>query len=301
MVESESSTMVATITPTMKEKKKRKRKKRPLHKSKMITGYIIYASEIRKDVIKKYPDRDFGDISKLVGIEWKNLPQETKVAYEKRAQEQNAKSKAIAAEALELKKLADAAVERANEQHNNLSVSQTLPTTGLCNGYLSNGHNSNESMCNSSLMAQESDVMATSNLIGGTPTQPHMFNINAQQQPLHNIQQQTATNVQYCNINDGQHLQQTSLTPQGATTSQQQQSTFYTPINTQKNNIVYRKPSTVKLRPKDSSTQTDSIEWIETTPRKPLRFSDKFMDYLCKRSQNEKQLDCNGDVMSNET
>lgn len=102
--------------PALTEKPRKKRKKRPPHKSKMITGYIIYASEIRKDVIKKYPDRDFGDISKLVGIEWKNLPQETKVAYEKRAQEQNAKSKAITAEAFELKKLADAAEERAKEQ-----------------------------------------------------------------------------------------------------------------------------------------------------------------------------------------
>lgn len=81
-----------------KEKKRKRRKNKSSHKS--VTGYIIYASEIRKDVIKKHPDKDFGEISKLVGIEWKNLPNEVKMAYEEKAQSQNAKSKALAAEEL---------------------------------------------------------------------------------------------------------------------------------------------------------------------------------------------------------
>lgn len=95
------STPVISATPvrTPGTTKSRRRSKRPEHKSKLITGYIIYASEIRKEIIKQYPDNEFGYISKIVGTEWKNLPQETKMAYEKRAKEQNAKSKALCAEA----------------------------------------------------------------------------------------------------------------------------------------------------------------------------------------------------------
>jgi len=78
----------------------------------MITGYIIYASEIRKEIIKKNPDKDFGGISKIVGAEWKNLPQETKVTYEKRAQEQNNLSRTLFANE-SLNKLADVAAARA--------------------------------------------------------------------------------------------------------------------------------------------------------------------------------------------
>lgn len=105
--------------------KKPKKRKKPTDgskpKNKMITGYIIYASEIRKEIIKKYPEKDFGDISKIVGTEWKSLSQETKVAFEKRAQEQNNMTKMMnekAEAALELMKLADAAVPRDLEHQN---------------------------------------------------------------------------------------------------------------------------------------------------------------------------------------
>lgn len=239
----------------IKDKKRRKKKKRPPHKSKMITGYIIYASEIRKEVIKKYPDRDFGDISKLVGIEWKNLPQETKVAYEKRAQEQNAKSKAIAAEALELKKLADAAEERASKEQ--ALVQQVVPQSmpAPMNGHshpmiLSHNH-------------QDSGY--------GSPL------IKSTLQIIQQHQQPTATAVQYCNSNGfSPQISQQTFSSQSSPLDQQLQQ----PVQYQKNNIVYRKPATVKLRPKDASTQTDPINWLSQTPKKPLRFSQKFIDYL---------------------
>lgn len=266
-----------------KEKKKKKKKKRPPHKSKMITGYIIYASEIRKEIIKLHPDRDFGYISKIVGVEWKNLPQETKIAYEKRAQEQNAKSKAIAAEALELKKLADAADERAKEQTASQSFN-SMPSN--CNGYASNGH----SYANNHHLGPElsqspfsSDSQGPVQQMQLQQTQYHMQQSTplskngAIQQPLQIIQQQQqtiATTVQYCNNNSNknQTLQANySTVSQSQTPSQQQY---------QRNNIVYRKPATVKLRPKDGSTQTEPIRWVANEPKKPLRFSQKFIDYL---------------------
>lgn len=285
----------------IKEKKRRKKKKRPPHKSKMITGYIIYASEIRKEVIKKYPDRDFGDISKLVGIEWKNLPQETKVAYEKRAQEQNAKSKAIAAEALELKKLADAAEERAaKEQALAHQVDpQCMPAnhngTNM-NGYshpivLNHNHHDSMSMQDSSQspMFSLAQQQTQSN-------QQQQYQCQQQQQSpmikptlqiIQQHQQPTATTIQYCNSNgySSQVSQQQSFSSQSSPLDLPQ-----TPVQYQKNNIVYRKPATVKLRPKDASTQTDPITWLSHTPKKPLRFSQKFIDYLsCERTKQDQQ------------
>lgn len=57
--------------------------------NKIISGYLIYASEIRKRVIAKNPDVNFGDISRLVGIEWKELPQDVRSNYDHRAQIHN--------------------------------------------------------------------------------------------------------------------------------------------------------------------------------------------------------------------
>lgn len=268
------------------KKKRRKKKKRPPHKSKMVTGYIIYASEIRKEVIKKYPDRDFGDISKLVGIEWKNLPQETKVAYEKRAQEQNAKSKEDAAKHFELKKLADAAEERANREHAALVQNQhgvtsssqlSLPTTATtCNGYATtNGHNqsitSNHQLTPQQLLSQQTiiSISQQTNVTNSSTAPLHI--IQRQQQPI-------ATNIQYYGNNQ---------IPRTPTLQGQQQETScslnfsQTPqLQYQRNNIVYRKPATVRLRPKEATTQTDPINWLNSKPKKPLRFSQKFIDYL---------------------
>lgn len=54
-------------------------------KRQLLTGYIIYASEIRKEVIDKNPNQNFGDISRLVGNEWKALPHDIRSKYDQRA------------------------------------------------------------------------------------------------------------------------------------------------------------------------------------------------------------------------
>ncbi|CAG0881534.1 unnamed protein product [Darwinula stevensoni] len=52
---------------------------------KQVTGYIIYSSEIRRSVAEKYPTSSFGEISRIVGNDWRNLPDSTKKEYEERA------------------------------------------------------------------------------------------------------------------------------------------------------------------------------------------------------------------------
>lgn len=70
----------------------------------LVTGYIIFASEVRKSVVQANPECSFGDISRIIGTEWKNLPQNQKSEYEQKAQRQNeesAKEAAAAAAAAE--------------------------------------------------------------------------------------------------------------------------------------------------------------------------------------------------------
>uniref|UniRef100_T1J6Q3 Polybromo-1 n=1 Tax=Strigamia maritima TaxID=126957 RepID=T1J6Q3_STRMM len=75
-------------------------KKKPLRR--LVTGYILFASEVRKSFIAQNPDSSFGEISRIVGTEWRNLPPATKSEYEERAQKMNEESaaKEVAAENL---------------------------------------------------------------------------------------------------------------------------------------------------------------------------------------------------------
>ncbi|XP_050428093.1 protein polybromo-1 isoform X2 [Adelges cooleyi] len=64
------------------------RKKNPNHK-KLVTGYILYTSDVRKAVAQNNPDRSFGEVSRIVGNEWRNLSPTEKMAYEERANRLN--------------------------------------------------------------------------------------------------------------------------------------------------------------------------------------------------------------------
>lgn len=344
-------------TPTkLKQAKKRKQQKNK-HKNKMITGYIIYASEIRKEVIKKYPEKDFGDISKLVGIEWKNLPQGTKVSYEKRAQEQNNISKMLnekaeaAHAALELMKLADTVAARDLEQsqqpeqrlapsvphqsqqfqpqqsylsdsYSQQKIQQPVATmVQYCNGnccftscrpYSGPGTATPSQSPTSYYQYSSQQQQPEQRLAPSAPPQPQFQ--QQQQQPYlsdsysqQQIQQPVTTMVQYYNSNccftscrpfpgPGTATPSQSptsyyqYTPQPQHHQQQQQqeqlqqSLTSTPLQQfRRNNIIYRKPVVVRLRPKDASTQTDPVKWVERIkdePKKPLKFSQKFIEYL---------------------
>ncbi|CAA3006363.1 Protein polybromo-1 [Olea europaea subsp. europaea] len=54
-------------------------------KKRLLTGYIIYAAEVRKEYVDKYPDQDFGFISRLIGNNWKTMSLEERRAYDQRA------------------------------------------------------------------------------------------------------------------------------------------------------------------------------------------------------------------------
>ncbi|XP_054159382.1 protein polybromo-1-like isoform X2 [Oppia nitens] len=55
----------------------------------LVTGYIVFASEVRKSVVQANPECSFGDVSRIIGTEWKNLPLPQKAEYEQKAQRQN--------------------------------------------------------------------------------------------------------------------------------------------------------------------------------------------------------------------
>lgn len=78
-------------------------KKVKVHR-RIITGYILFASEVRKQVCLANPERNFGDISRIIGQEWKNLPIDTKSEYERKAQKHNESTKAEARMQAEIEK-----------------------------------------------------------------------------------------------------------------------------------------------------------------------------------------------------
>ena len=51
----------------------------------LLTGFIIYASEVRRTVVEKHPDQNFGYISRLVGDQWRALSSDIRFKYHQRA------------------------------------------------------------------------------------------------------------------------------------------------------------------------------------------------------------------------
>lgn len=56
---------------------------------KLVTGYILYSADVRRRVATSNPEASFGDISRLVGLEWKSLPQNERQTYEEKAIKMN--------------------------------------------------------------------------------------------------------------------------------------------------------------------------------------------------------------------
>lgn len=59
--------------------KKRKLRKPP-------SGYVIYAGEVRKKLLQDRPDAPFGEISREVGLMWRQMPSHERDIYERKAQ-----------------------------------------------------------------------------------------------------------------------------------------------------------------------------------------------------------------------
>lgn len=58
--------------------------KKPKQKG-VVTGFILYSSVVRKSVVQNNPDCSFGDISRIVGNEWRSLPAADKLHWEEKA------------------------------------------------------------------------------------------------------------------------------------------------------------------------------------------------------------------------
>ncbi|XP_072934610.1 protein polybromo-1 [Epargyreus clarus] len=87
----ERSSSQTSGTPASSKKKKEQ-------KQKIVTGYILYSSEVRKAIIANNPESTFGEISRIVGNEWRSLPAATKQSWEERATRCNEETAARLAE-----------------------------------------------------------------------------------------------------------------------------------------------------------------------------------------------------------
>ncbi|XP_033610687.1 protein polybromo-1 isoform X6 [Cryptotermes secundus] len=77
---------VAVTTPVSSKKKSSGKK--------LVTGYILYSSDVRRSVAANHPESSFGEISRIVGNEWRNLPAQEKQCWEERAAKVNEESAA---------------------------------------------------------------------------------------------------------------------------------------------------------------------------------------------------------------
>ncbi|XP_041638497.1 polybromo 1, like [Cheilinus undulatus] len=68
-------------TPRVKGLSKKEGAKRKMNMS----GYILFSSEMRAVIKARHPDYSFGELSRLVGTEWRNLEASKKAEYEERA------------------------------------------------------------------------------------------------------------------------------------------------------------------------------------------------------------------------
>ncbi|VEL10010.1 unnamed protein product [Protopolystoma xenopodis] len=50
------------------------------------SGYVIYAGEVRKKLLQDKPDAPFGEISREVGLMWRQMPMHERDVYERKAQ-----------------------------------------------------------------------------------------------------------------------------------------------------------------------------------------------------------------------
>ncbi|XP_066976703.1 protein polybromo-1 isoform X4 [Macrobrachium rosenbergii] len=81
-----------TITPKPIKKAPTGKQFQQMTGKKQMTGYILFSAEIRKSITQKNPNANFGEISRLVGIEWKCLMESDRKVYEDRAHQLNLES-----------------------------------------------------------------------------------------------------------------------------------------------------------------------------------------------------------------
>ncbi|XP_077385253.1 protein polybromo-1-like isoform X1 [Festucalex cinctus] len=77
---------IMTYTPPQSAKSLKGLSKKEGSKRKInMSGYILFSSEMRAVIKARHPDYSFGELSRLVGTEWRNLEGSRKAEYEERA------------------------------------------------------------------------------------------------------------------------------------------------------------------------------------------------------------------------
>ncbi|XP_061543026.1 protein polybromo-1 isoform X2 [Phycodurus eques] len=77
---------IMTYTPPQSTKSLKGLSKKEGSKRKInMSGYILFSSEMRAVIKARHPDFSFGELSRLVGTEWRNLESSRKAEYEERA------------------------------------------------------------------------------------------------------------------------------------------------------------------------------------------------------------------------
>lgn len=144
-------------------------------KRQLLTGYIIYASEIRKQVIDKNPNQNFGDISRLVGNEWKALPLDIRSKYDQRALIHNKRvreraqrelatpdgarlSNGLISPKLTKRKLAKLAKEKMRQHHLSIAGHDDSSSMGCRRTTTDDPANSSDSPTSSSALKQHSQL-----------------------------------------------------------------------------------------------------------------------------------------------
>ena len=75
------------IPTDAKKKRRQKDSKNPNSPKNPRTAYTFYMKDVRNDVAREYPKASFGEIGRIVGEKWRNIDEQTKSLYEKKATE----------------------------------------------------------------------------------------------------------------------------------------------------------------------------------------------------------------------
>lgn len=75
---SPSHSLLQSTPKSIKGMSKKEGSKRKINMS----GYILFSSEMRAVIKARHPDFSFGELSRLVGTEWRNLEAKKKAEYE---------------------------------------------------------------------------------------------------------------------------------------------------------------------------------------------------------------------------
>ncbi|KAJ3205918.1 Non-histone chromosomal protein 6 [Dinochytrium kinnereticum] len=83
--------MLLTVEAKSTKVSARGKKKDPNAPKKPMSPYLIWSNENRARIKEEHPDAGFGEIGKLLGLDWKKVTDSEKEAYKKMAEKDKAR------------------------------------------------------------------------------------------------------------------------------------------------------------------------------------------------------------------